>query len=108
MATAPTYDAFDLAAQEAARDETADKAKLKARMEVEDLRSVMRNKPGRRFVYGLLDRAGVWRLSFHTNALQMAFNEGCRNEGLATVAKLMDHCPELYAQMLKEHKDDDN
>jgi hypothetical protein len=106
MATQP-YDAFDLSAQAEAQEKSSDKAKLRARVEVDDIKWLMSNKRGRRIVYGLLDRAGVWRLSFHTNALTMAFNEGTRNEGLATLAKLTEHCPELYALMLKEHKDDE-
>lgn len=101
------YDAFDLQSQEAARKDAEDKAKLRARIEIEDVKWVMSNKRGRRVMHGFLERAGVFRLSFHTNALQMAFNEGMRNEGLAMLAKLMEHCPELYSLMLKEQKDDE-
>lgn len=102
-----TYDAFDLRAQEDARKDAEEKAKLRARIEIDDLKWVMSNKRGRRMMHGILERAGVFRLSFHTNALQMAFNEGTRNEGLAVLAKLMEHCPELYSLMLKEQKDDE-
>lgn len=101
------YDAFDIRAQEAAREDAEEKAKLRARVELDDVKWMMSNKRGRRVMHGILERAGVWRLSFHTNALQMAFNEGSRNEGLAMLARLMEHCPELYALMLKEHKDDE-
>jgi hypothetical protein len=55
----------------------------------------------------LLEHAGVWRLSFHTNALQMAFNEGSRNGGLRLLDQLVKHCPELHTQMLKEHSDNE-
>lgn len=106
MAKEP-YDAFDLRAQEDAREQADERAKLKAREAIEDAKWLMSNKRGRRFVYGILDRAGVWRLSFNTNALTMAFNEGGRNEGLALLAKLTEHCPEMYSLMLKEHKDDE-
>lgn len=101
------YDAFDIRAQEDARKDAEEKAKLRARIEIDDLKWVMSNKRGRRMMHGILERAGVFRLSFHTNALQMAFNEGTRNEGLAVLAKLMEHCPELYSLMLKEQKDDE-
>lgn len=104
---AEPFDTFDLQGQEAARLSAEEKAKLRARVEIEDLKRVMANKSGRRFVYGILARAGVWRSSFHTNALQMAFNEGARNEGLALLAKLTDHCPDTYSLMLTEHKDDE-
>ena len=107
MATQP-YDAFDLAAQAEAQEKSSDKVKMRTRIEIEDTKWLMSNKRGRRIVHGILERAGVWRLSFHTNALQMAFNEGTRNEGLALLAKLTEHCPDMHALMLKEHKDDDN
>jgi hypothetical protein len=101
------YDAFDLRSQQEAREEAEEKQKLNARMEIDDLKWVMANRRGRRFVHRILERAGVWRLSFNTNALQMAFNEGTRNEGLAMLARLNEHCPELYSLMLKEHKEDE-
>lgn len=107
MTKGTNYDAFDLRGQEDARTEAEERAKLKARIELDDLKWVMQNKRGRRFMHGLLERAGIWRLSFHTNALQMAFNEGSRNEGLALLSKLNEQCPELYALMLKEHADDE-
>ena len=101
------YDAFDLPSQEAQRKDAEEKAKLRARIEIDDIKWVMSNKRGRRMMHGVLERAGVFRLSFHTNALQMAFNEGTRNEGLSVLARLMEHCPELYSLMLKEQKDDE-
>lgn len=101
------YEVFDTRAQEAARADAKERAVIRARIEVDDLKWVMSNKRGRRVIHGVLERAGVWRLSFHTNALTMAFNEGARNEGLAMLAKLNEHCPELYTLMLKEQKDDE-
>lgn len=106
MAQQP-HDTFDLDAQDRARKSAEDKAKLRTRQDADDLKAVMQRKQGRRFVHGILERAGVWRLSFHTNALQMAFNEGARNEGLALLAKIYEHCPENYSLMLKEQKDDE-
>lgn len=103
----PPHDPFDIASQERAAKSAEDKAKLRARQDVEDTKALMSRKQGRRFVHGILERAGVWRLSFHTNALQMAFNEGARNEGLALLAKITEHCPEFYSLMLKEQKDDE-
>jgi hypothetical protein len=65
----------------------------------------MSNKRGRRFIFTLLERAGVWRLSFNTNALTMAFAEGTRNEGLRLMAQLTEHCLDRYSEMLKEQQD---
>jgi hypothetical protein len=100
-------DPFDLNAQEQAREQADKKAELRQKVEIDDLKWLMSNRRGRRVVYRLLERAGAFRLSFHTNALQMAFNEGGRNQGLATLALLMQHCPELHMEMLKEHSSDE-
>jgi len=102
-----THDPFDTGAQEEAQAGAAEKAKLAERQEKDDLIWLMSGKRGRRVVRKLLERAGVWRMSFNTNALQMAFNEGMRNEGLALTAKLMAYCPDSYAKMLTENKEDD-
>jgi hypothetical protein len=100
------YNTLDLQAQEDARLDAESKAKMRARVEIDDLRSVMGNKRGRRFVYGVLERAGVFRSSFNTNALTMAFNEGARNEGLVMLAKLTANCFDLYTLMMKEATDE--
>lgn len=89
------YEAQDLTdSNEPARDA--------ADLEINDLKWLMSNKRGRRFVFRLLERAGVWRLSFNTNALSMAFNEGARNEGLRLMALITQHCADRYSEMLKE------
>lgn len=99
-------DPFDLQSQERAIAQQGDKAKLVQQIEIDDLKWLMSNKRGRRFVFRLLERAGVWRLSFNTNALSMAFNEGMRNEGLRLMAQITAHCAERYTEMLKESKDE--
>lgn len=97
-------DPLDIRGQEQRQQDAQERNKLAAKIEEEDVKWLMSNKRGRRIVYRLLERAGVWRLSFNTNALQMAFNEGNRNEGLALFAKVMAFCPEQYAIMVKEQE----
>lgn len=63
------------------------------------LKNVMRDKDGRELVFFMLDLSQCDTLSFNTNALTMAFNEGRRSYGL-DLKRLID--PELYQQMLKE------
>ena len=63
------------------------------------LRNVMRDKDGRELVFFLLDLTQCDTVSFSTNALTMAFNEGRRSYGL-DLKRLID--PELYQLMLKE------
>ena len=68
----------------------------------QDLRWLMSERRGRRIVWRLLSDAGVFQLSFHTNAMQMAFNEGIRNKGLKMLNDLLANCPELYTRMVEE------
>ena len=99
------FDPLDIRSQERAQAEADDRARLALQTEIDDLKWLMSNKRGRRFVARLLERAGVWRLSFNTNALTMAFNEGTRNEGLRLLAQITAHCPDRYTEMLKESKE---
>lgn len=92
------YDALD----DTPAGDHNDNARLEQHREVEDLKWLMSNKRGRRIVYQLLEDAGVFRISFNTNALQMAFNEGARNSGLKILTTIVSHCPTRYAEMIEE------
>ena len=96
------HDPLDLTGQQAAREERQDRTKLAAQVEGDDIKWLMSSKRGRRVVNRQLERAGVWQLSFNTNALTMAFAEGRRNEGLALLAAITAHCPDRYTEMLTE------
>lgn len=100
-----SFDPLDLQGQERAKLDEDDRAALALQIEIDDLKWVMSNKRGRRFVFRLLERAGVWRISFNTNALTMAFNEGMRNDGLRLLAQLNEHCQARYTDMIKESKE---
>lgn len=101
-----TYDPLDVRGQERARADKDLRDKLARETEEQDLKWLMGSKRGRRIIWRQLDRAGVFRLSFNTNAMQMAFAEGNRNEGLRTLALIHTHCPELYPVMVKEQSND--
>ena len=97
-------DTTELQGQERDAADMAERNRKAAELEIDDLKWLMSNKRGRRFVFRVLERAGVWRLSFNTNALSMAFNEGQRNEGLRLMANITAHCPDRYTEMLEESK----
>lgn len=99
-----TVDPLDIHSQDRARIEAKDRACTAEYIEVDDLKWFMSHKRGRRMVARLLDRAGVWRISFNTNAMTMAFNEGMRNEGLRLLSQITAHCPNRYIEMLEESK----
>lgn len=102
------FDPTDVPAMDRAKQAKALRERL-AREEVgSDTKWLMGTKRGRRVVWRLLEQAGVFRLSFNTNAMSMAFAEGNRNLGLAMLDQIHRTCPELYTVMLGENapKDD--
>jgi hypothetical protein len=96
------HDPTDIQSQERAKANADLRAKLAKDTEEADFRWLMGSKRGRRIVWRLLDRAGVFRLSFNTNAMAMSFAEGNKNEGLRTLTQIHTLCPELYPVMVKE------
>lgn len=100
------YDPLDLRGQERVQADKAVRDKLGRENEEGDVRWLMGSKRGRRIVWRLLDQAGVFRLSFNPNALQMAFAEGTRNYGLHMLALIHSLCPELYPTMVRENATD--
>jgi hypothetical protein len=68
----------------------------------EDFRWLMGDARGRRFIWNLLAKAGVFRSSMGLSAELTAFNEGRRDLGLAVLADLMRLCPEEYGRMQAE------
>lgn len=100
------YDPTDFSAQSASEAEAQTQKRLAKDTEAGDFKWLMSSKRGRRIVWRLLDRTGVFRLSFNTNAMAMAFAEGNRNEGLQTLVQIHTICPELYSVMMKENAND--
>ena len=100
------YDPLDLRGQEAKKADNDLHERMTRESEEADLQWLMSSKRGRRIVWRLLDRAGVFRLSFNTNAMSMAFSEGNRNEGLRILGLIHTICPNLYPTMVKEAKNE--
>lgn len=96
------YDPTDIRSQERAKADAALRDKLAKDTEASDIKWLMGSKRGRRIAWRLLDQAGVFRLSFNTNAMAMAFAEGCKNEGLRLLTMIHTLCPELYPTMVRE------
>jgi hypothetical protein len=97
------YDPLDLRGQEKTEADKKLRERLVRENEEVDLKWLMGSKRGRRIIWRLLDQAGVFRLSFNTNAMSMAFAEGNRNFGNRTLSLIHTHCSELYPQMVKEN-----
>lgn len=103
-----TFDPTDLAGQERDKAEQKAKNRLVQEVEAEDLKWLMASKRGRRIVWRLLEEAGVFRISFNTNAMAMAFAEGNRNYGNKLLNSIHLLCPELYPVMVREVKNGRN
>ena len=97
------FDPTDLRAIDRAKADREVRDRLAKETEESDLKWLMSNKRGRRIIWRLLDHSGVFRLSFNTNAMQMAFAEGNRNYGNRTLAMIHALCPEQYPTMVKEN-----
>lgn len=96
------FDPTDTQRQKRVQADIELRRRIAKETEDEDLKWLMGSKRGRRIVWSLLERAGIYRLSFNTNAMAMAFAEGTRNEGLRLLNQVLTLCPELYAAMVKE------
>lgn len=81
-------------------------ARTRRRGEIDDLRWLMGDARGRRFVHRLLETAGVFRTSFAGRDAETFFREGARNVGLQVLADVMDATPDDYLGMLKEARKD--
>jgi hypothetical protein len=87
------------------RDEEAQaEAKRLREQQVEDLKFVMGDHRGRRFVWRMLVEAGVYRSTFSESHAAMAFQEGKRNLGLLLVDDIVSECPGDYDRMRAEQR----
>lgn len=71
--------------------------------ETNDLRAVLSSASGRRFVWRLLERGGVFRSSFNAESdSYTAFNEGRRNLGLLVLNDILEADPDAFTLMQRE------
>lgn len=97
------FDPLDIRSQERATAAADERARLAAQLEEDDFKWLMSNKRGRRIVWRLLERTGVYRSSFTGNS-ETFFREGMRNVGLMLMAQINTICPGHYATMLQEQQ----
>lgn len=102
---AADYDPTDLRGQDVDKRELDARKQAVRKTEIADLKWLMSSPKGRRFMWRLLEISGPFRLSFHTNAMTMAFNEGNRNLGNQLFNEVMTLCPETYPVMVQEQQD---
>lgn len=101
-----SYDPLDLRGQEQAQADRELREQLAKENENEDIKWLMSDKRGRRMLWRLMDQSGVFRSTFNTNALAMAFAEGNRFYGLRVMQLIHVLCPKLYPVMVKENSNE--
>ena len=89
--------------KEAEQEKRLEAEKLEREVFLNDVRHVLSSVQGRRFVWRILDMAGVYRSSFTGNSSTF-FNEGARNIGLRVLSDVMDAKPEAFLLMQQEDK----
>jgi hypothetical protein len=85
-----------------ARADAATKRMTDAEAERDELLWLMSDKRGRRFMWRLLSRAGIYRTSFTGDALTSAFEEGKKQEGFHQMTLIAQHCQPRFIEMQKE------
>jgi|6_EtaG_2_1085325.scaffolds.fasta_scaffold02539_5 hypothetical protein len=73
--------------------------------ELSDMRDILRNKEGRRYLLRTLKRCHVYKTSFTGNSTTF-FNEGKRDIGLRILADITEGSPDLYAVMMQEGQEE--
>lgn len=79
------------------RDEALAKEQREA-----DVRAIMALPAGRRFVFGLLERNGLWDSSFSNDAPSMAYAEGRRSSAINLMLELQHVDKAGYVLMMHE------
>ena len=100
------HEPTDSRAREAQRAEQAERNRVAAETQVGDLRHVMRDAKGRRFVRRLFDLANLTRSRFSANNSEMSRLEGQADFAIAIHDLAERELPELYLEMVKEKLND--
>ncbi len=83
----------------------ARKARMTRKTELEDMRELLNHPAFRRFLWRMLSRFGVFRLSYTGNS-ETFFNEGRRNEGLWLISEIASADPQAVGAILGQSPED--
>lgn len=100
------FDPLDTRALERATADRKERERLTSEQEIADLKWLMSDKRGRRVMWGLLEKTGLYRSSFTGNS-ETFFREGARNVGLSYMAFINEHCADKYNLMVTEQREHD-
>ncbi len=92
------------AAEESQVRDAGQKVKLREDQEHNDLKFVLSNESGRRFMWKTLSDCGIFQTSFRSSGSETFFLEGKRSVGLKLLADVMQADPDSYLKMYKSNK----
>lgn len=87
------------------REEQAEYMRLAQRLEISDLKWLMGDKRGRRFVWRLLETAEPLKDPFNPQTSITSYNLGKQAYGKWLYAQLLEECPELFMTMGREARE---
>lgn len=93
------------AADEEQVAKAGERSQFRAKQADNDLRTLMENEYGRRFMCRLLVSCGMWMDDFSESHAVMSRMSGRRSVGLQQMQDIGRVCPELYDVMMKEARD---
>ncbi len=96
----PNATAEERAAAE--REDAEQRSKLERLQRADDMRTVMGTTEGRRFVWRLLNEAGLFSSSYTGEAISGAFSEGKRAFAVRLMADLQLESRDAYVRMVAE------
>lgn len=80
-------------------------AQLARAQELDDLKTVMRTKQGRRFIWRFLSEGGIFRDYADVGNTNATFKlAGRRSLALQFFKEIIEECPELYLEMQREQR----
>jgi hypothetical protein len=77
-------------------------AKIEDAARKEVVNELMSTEAGRTWMHDRLSNCHLFSTSFSLTALETAFKEGERNQGLQLLNDVMSSCPDQYVQMMRE------
>lgn len=75
------------------------------KQELQDIKDLLKTKAGHRFIWRILEKAGIFRTNPTHEHAAMAEREGQRKLGLMIFADVIEACPEKYLAMLKTNQE---
>lgn len=80
-----------------------ERKKKKRERHLSDIRSVAKSPEGRRLLWEILEKSGLFQVNGHTNEIDMARMEGQRANGIEILNDIMYAKASLFGQMQQEH-----